>query len=135
MVVVGQEQRHQDKHKSNCTINLIAGSSGTFIFFRVAAAVVFDVSRTQTFHSVLKVGIERTVLMVFDCNRLYIHTYIHTYHIVSTNSVVQTVGHETCQKKQYTNRTYKNTTQNKTNIQMSILQTPNTCTVNNMIIE
>jgi hypothetical protein len=30
----------------------------------------------------------------------------------STNSVIQTVGHEACQKKQYTNRTYKNTTQN-----------------------
>jgi hypothetical protein len=33
----------------------------------------------------------------------YIHTYIHTYHIISfrrsTKSVVQTVGHETCQKK------------------------------------
>jgi hypothetical protein len=32
--------------------------------------------------------------------KLYIHTYIHIISFCrSTNSVVQTVGHETCQKK------------------------------------
>ena len=71
MVVVGQEQRHKDRHEPNLTINLIAASSETFLFFRVAAAVVFDVSRIQTFHSVLKVGTERTVLMLFDCNKMF----------------------------------------------------------------
>jgi hypothetical protein len=72
MVVVGWEQRHKDRHEPNCTINLVAASSGTFLFFRVAAALVFDVSRTQTFHSVLKVGTERIVHMIFDCNTLCI---------------------------------------------------------------
>jgi hypothetical protein len=39
-----------------------------------------------------------------------VHTYIHIISFRrSTNSVVQTVEHETCQKKQY-----KNTTQNET---------------------
>lgn len=72
MVVVGWEQGHKDRQEPNCTINLIAASSGIFFFFRVAAAVVFDISRIQTFHSVLKVGTERIVLMLFDCNRLFI---------------------------------------------------------------
>jgi len=62
MVVVGQEQRHKDRHKPNCTINHTAANSGIFLFFRVAAAVVFDVSRIQTLHSVLKVSTERIVL-------------------------------------------------------------------------
>jgi len=62
MVVVGQEQRHKDRHEPNCTINHTAASLGTFLFFRVAAAVVFDVSRIQTFHSVLKVSTERIAL-------------------------------------------------------------------------
>jgi len=71
MMVVGWEQRQKDRHEPNCTINLTAASSRTFLFFRVAAAVVFDVSRNQTFHSVLKVGTEIKVLMLFDCNRLF----------------------------------------------------------------
>lgn len=71
MVVVWREQRHKDRRAPNCTINRIAVNSGTLLFFRVAAAVVFDVSRSQTFHSVLKVGTEIKVLMLFDCNRLF----------------------------------------------------------------
>jgi len=59
------------QHEPNCTIHLVAASSGIFLFCRVAAAVVFDVSRIQTFHSVLKVGTEIKVLMLFDCNRLF----------------------------------------------------------------
>ena len=75
---MGQEQRHKDRHEPNCTVNLTAASSGNFLFFRVAAAVVFDVSRIQTFHSVLKVSTERIVLMFFDCNRLHLMTHFST---------------------------------------------------------
>jgi hypothetical protein len=68
--VEGGEQRHSDRYEPHCNVNLVAASSGTFFFFRVAAAVVFDVSRTQTFHSVSKVGTETIVLLLFDYNRL-----------------------------------------------------------------
>jgi hypothetical protein len=65
-----------------------------------------------------------------EVSMFYIHTYIHISFRRSTNSVVQTVGHETCQKK-----TNKNTKQNRTDIQMSIPQSPNTNTVHNTMIE
>jgi hypothetical protein len=62
------------------------------------------------------------------------NTYIHISFRRSTNSVVQTVGHETCQKKA-TQTKKQNTILNRTDIQMSILQSPNTDTVHNTIIE
>jgi hypothetical protein len=47
---------HRDTYEPNDTMYLIRTNSKTFFFFRVAAAVVFDVSRNQTFHSVSKVS-------------------------------------------------------------------------------
>jgi hypothetical protein len=47
---------YRDTHEPNDTTYYITESSETFLFFRVAAAVVFDVSRTQTFQSVSKVS-------------------------------------------------------------------------------
>jgi hypothetical protein len=69
---------------------------------------------------------------------LNIHTYIY---IISfrryTYYVVKTVVYETFQKKNNTQtentKTHHKT--NKTNMQLSILQSPNTCSVNNTIIE
>jgi hypothetical protein len=51
---------HRGTHELGDTMSLIA-VSGTFLFFRVAAAVVFDVSRIQTFQSVSKVSNKTTV--------------------------------------------------------------------------
>ena len=60
--------RGKDRHELNCTISLVTGNpKGSFSFFsRVAAAIVFDLSRIQTFHSVSKVGTERRVLLIFN---------------------------------------------------------------------
>jgi hypothetical protein len=70
------------------------------------------------------------------CSYTYIHTYIYISFRRFTNSVVTTVGRETCQIKKKTHNTQtKQMTQYNMNKQMSVLQSPKSNTVHNVKIK